>query len=273
MVDHRDAVAHAHRLDLIVGHIDGGGAHSLLELLDLLSGARAQLGVEVRQRLVEQEHGRLADQRARERDTLALAAGELARAPLRKMVDAEQTGCPLDLAFDLGARRALGPQREGDVVANRQVRIEPVALKHHGDAARARRHVVDDVAVDQELAGRGLLQARDDAQERRLAAARRPEQHHELAVAHLQADAVDSHHVAELFSDLVDSNRGHVDLLDVPGRASAAFRLARSTREGLDDEHVTRTAAKSTPQRGSSPHFASLHAGYRSGTEAPGRMT
>src|SRR6266851_4192412 len=272
VVHHRDAIAHPHGLDLIVRHIDGGGAHSPLELLELASGARAQLRVEVRQRLIQQEYRWATDQRPRECDTLALAAGKLARAPLRKVVDPEQTGCPLDLAFDLGARRALGPQREGDVVPNRQVRIEPVALKHHGDAAPARRHVVDHLAIDQDLPGRGLLQTRDDSEQRGLAASRRPEQHHEFAVARLQADAVDSHHVPELFSDLVDSNRGHVDSLDVPGRASAAFRLVRSTREGLDDEHVARTAAKSTPQRGSSPHFVSLHAGYRSGTEAAGRV-
>ena len=44
-------------------------------------GARllAQLGVEIGERLVEQDHRRLVDQRARERDALLLAAGELVR--------------------------------------------------------------------------------------------------------------------------------------------------------------------------------------------------
>src|SRR5262249_4490723 len=48
VVDHRDAVAHAHRLDLIVSDVDRGSAHGLLELLELATGARTQLGVEVR---------------------------------------------------------------------------------------------------------------------------------------------------------------------------------------------------------------------------------
>src|SRR5262245_66296962 len=103
VVQHRDAIAHAHGLDLIVRHIDGGGAHRPLELLELAAGARAQLRVEVGKRLIQQEYRWVADQRPRERNTLTLAAGKLARAALRKAVDAEQTGCPFDLAFDLVA--------------------------------------------------------------------------------------------------------------------------------------------------------------------------
>src|SRR6266508_269995 len=76
VVHHRDAIAHAHGLDLIVRHIDGGSAHSPLELLELASGARAQLRVEVCPRLIQQEYRRVTDQRPRERDTLALAAGK-----------------------------------------------------------------------------------------------------------------------------------------------------------------------------------------------------
>src|SRR6185437_12325946 len=88
-VDHGDAVAHAHRLDLIVRDIDRGEPDSLLEALDLEPRRGAQLGVEVRQRLVEQQRGRLAHQRAGERDALTLAAGELARLAIEQPRDAE----------------------------------------------------------------------------------------------------------------------------------------------------------------------------------------
>ena len=71
------------------------------------------------------------------------------------------------------------------------MRVEAVALEHHGDAAGARRDVVDDLAADHDVAGRLLLEAGDDAQKGRLAAARRPEQHHEFAVPHGEADPVD----------------------------------------------------------------------------------
>ena len=46
-------------LDLVVGHIDDGGAHAVVELLDLGTHLDAQLGVEVGERLVEQEQRRI----------------------------------------------------------------------------------------------------------------------------------------------------------------------------------------------------------------------
>ena len=191
LVDDGDAVTHAHRLDLVVGHVDGGEADALLKLPDLLAGRGAQFGVEVRKRLVEQQRGRLTHQRARERDALTFSAGQLARPPVEKVADAEQLRGPLDLLVDFGARNALRAQRKGDVLAHRVMRIEAVALKHHRHAAGAGRHLVDDVAADQKIAAGLRFEPADDPQERRLAAARWAEQHHELPVRHRQADSVD----------------------------------------------------------------------------------
>src|SRR5262249_3258668 len=130
MIDDGNAITHAHCLDLIVGHIDGGDADPLLECLDLQASRCAQFGVEVRERFVEQKRGRLAHERARERDTLAFTAGELARPPIEQMPDAEQLRRPLDFLVDLGARNALRAQWKGDILAHRVMRIEAVALKH-----------------------------------------------------------------------------------------------------------------------------------------------
>src|SRR5262249_21174814 len=106
-------------------------------------------------------------------------------------------------------RHALGLQRERDVVAHGVVRIETVALKHHRNAARARRQLVDEPAADQEIAARLLLESADDAQECRLAAARGPEQNHEFAVRHLETDAVDRRNDAKLLDDIPCRNRSH----------------------------------------------------------------
>ena len=51
--EHGDAVCQGHCLHLIVRHIDDGRAQALVQLLDLGAHLSAQLGVEVRQRLVE----------------------------------------------------------------------------------------------------------------------------------------------------------------------------------------------------------------------------
>ena len=92
VVHDRDPVAHRHRLDLVVGDVDGGRADLLLEALDLAAGLHAQLRVEVGERLVHQEHLRVADQRAAERHALLLAAGELARAAVEQRAELERLG-------------------------------------------------------------------------------------------------------------------------------------------------------------------------------------
>ncbi len=69
-----DAVAHRHCLDLVVGHVDDRGAKALVQARDLGSRLHAELGIEVGQRLVHQEHGRLAHDRAAQGDALSLAA-------------------------------------------------------------------------------------------------------------------------------------------------------------------------------------------------------
>ena len=70
-------------------------------------GARllAQLGVEVGQRLVEQDHRRVVDQRARERDALLLAARELVRKALAEVAERELLERRVDALADLARRR------------------------------------------------------------------------------------------------------------------------------------------------------------------------
>ena len=51
----------------------------LVQPLELGAHVDPQLGVEARQRLVHQEHGRVGDDGAGERDALALAAGAVPR--------------------------------------------------------------------------------------------------------------------------------------------------------------------------------------------------
>ena len=54
-VHHDDLVGHGHRLDLVVGDIDRRRLQPLVQFLDLGAHLHAQLGVEIGERLVEQE--------------------------------------------------------------------------------------------------------------------------------------------------------------------------------------------------------------------------
>ena len=78
-----------------------GGAH-----------ADAELGIEVRERLVHQERLRLAHDRATHRDALPLAARELHRLAVEHLGQPEQLGDLLDAALRIssfGALRTLRP--------------------------------------------------------------------------------------------------------------------------------------------------------------------
>ena len=62
---HDHAVAQGHRLDLVVGHVDRGSAEPVVQFFELDPHLHPQFGVKVRQRLVEQEHLRMAHTIAR----------------------------------------------------------------------------------------------------------------------------------------------------------------------------------------------------------------
>ena len=114
------------------------------------------------------------------------------------------------LRRDLGLGLLRERKRERHVVAHRHVRIERVVLEHHRDVALLRRHAVDDVAADRDLALADLLEPRDHAQQRRLAAARRTDQHAELAVGDLDVDAADHVRRSEPLVHCADGDACHV---------------------------------------------------------------
>ena len=76
-------------------------------------------------------------------------------------------------------------------VAHGHVRVQGVVLEHHRDVAVAGWHVVDDPVTDRQLAAGDLLQSGDHAECRRLAAPRRADEHHELAVLDDEIERVD----------------------------------------------------------------------------------
>ncbi len=80
-----DAVGERHRLDLIVGDVNDGRWHARMQELDLGAHLRAQLGVEIGERLVEQKHLGFAHDGAAHRDALALPARELRGPPFQQI--------------------------------------------------------------------------------------------------------------------------------------------------------------------------------------------
>jgi hypothetical protein len=96
--------------------------------------------------------------------------------------------------------------------ATGHVRVQRVALEHHRDAAPRGRELVDALGADEQFAGGDVLEPGDAAQQRRLAAAGRADEDHELAIANLEVDAVQDHGLVEGLVQALDFQVGHAGI-------------------------------------------------------------
>ena len=135
----RHPVGQRHGLLLVVRDVDCRHAEGALQLLELDPRLEPELGVEIGERLVEEEQPRLAHDGAREGAALLLAAGQLAGLAVEQMLDLDLARRPPGPRGAISARLSLRHlERKGDVLEHRHVRVERVALEHHGDVAIAR---------------------------------------------------------------------------------------------------------------------------------------
>ena len=88
--------------------------------------------------------------------------------------------------LDLLARQLALARAEADILPHRHPRKQGVVLEHHAAVAAGRGDGFD---LDQDFAGGGLFEARDHAQQGRLAAARSADQAHERASLDRRVDA------------------------------------------------------------------------------------
>src|SRR5262245_11712432 len=207
LVHHHHAVGHRQRLFLVVRHHDGGDADLLLQTADLAAQADALERVERGKRLIEQQKSRGCGERARERDALLLAAGQLARVFRLAARQADQLEQLEDPAGDLAARHAPVDQAVADVGGDREVGEQRVRLEHDAVVALRRRQRGDVAPVLHDAPGALRLEAGDDAQQRGLAAAGGPEQADELALGDRQADVAQRREASEVLGDSLDADR------------------------------------------------------------------
>jgi len=209
VVHDHNPVGQRHGLDLVVGNVDRRHWHFLVHPLDLSAHLHAQLRVEVRQRLVEEEDLRVAHDGAAHGDALPLAPGQLLRLAVEQFGYVQDAGGLIDPALDLVLREALQAQPERHVLVHRHMRVERVVLEHHRDVAVLRRHVVDDGVANQDVAAADLLQAGDHAERRGLAAAGRADQDDEFLVGDFEIDAAHGLDFIVALDHLAQRHLGH----------------------------------------------------------------
>ena len=156
------------RVLVVVGHEERRQGKLPQQLRELVPHLGFRVRVERRERLVEEEHGGFAGERARERDPLPFAARELRRLRRGQVSDPE----PVEQLVDGASARA-----ERDVSAHAEVWEERVVLEDQADAPPLgrQRHaplrVEPLLPVEQDAAAGRLNEARDDAQHGGLACA------------------------------------------------------------------------------------------------------
>src|SRR5690606_340788 len=206
ILHHRGAVGQRQGLDLIMRHIDHRVLEPVMQPIDLHAQVRAELGVEVGQWLVEQEHIDVAHQGTANSHTLALAAGEVGRLAVEQRLDLQDFCGAGDATLDLVLLHASDAQAKAEVPLNRHLRVERVGLKHHADAAVLRFKPGDVLAADENLAVGDVQQPGDAVEQGRLAATGRSEQDDELALCDVEVKMLEHLHIAEVQRQVTDGN-------------------------------------------------------------------
>ena len=98
--------------------INGGDPQALLHVADLQAHLDPQLGVEIRQRLIEEQHLGAYHHGAGQGDTLLLAAGELGGCPFGHRRQIHRGQGHLDGLVHLRRRHLLQLESVGNIVSH-----------------------------------------------------------------------------------------------------------------------------------------------------------
>ena len=140
-----------------MGDVHEGGVDPLAQLDDLGAHLVTQLGVQIGQRLVHQEHRRVADNGAANGHTLPLAAGQRLGLAVQILGNVQNFRRLTHLAVDLILGHLFQLQGEGHVFIHGHVGVQGVVLEHHGDITILGLHVVHQPIADPQLAGGNVL--------------------------------------------------------------------------------------------------------------------
>ncbi|OPY90292.1 MAG: hypothetical protein A4E72_00739 [Syntrophus sp. PtaU1.Bin208] len=238
-----------------MGHVNKGRVQAPPEQDDLRTHLVAQLGVQVGQRLVHQEHLRLAYDGTADRHALALAAGQRFGLAVQVFLDAQDVRGLDDPAVHLLLFDLPDAQAERQVFIHGDVRVKRIILEHHGDVAVLGFHVVHHAVTDLQDALGDVLQARDHAQGGGFPAAGGADEHDELLVLDFQVEILDSDHLVVIdFFDMFECYACHLRPSSTfHGAAGHAFHivsLQHQEQDGDGDRH--QNAARAEP--GEIPH-------------------
>ena len=203
-IHHRDLVAEIIHHREIVADQDVAQPELILQVLQKIEHLRLHGDVECADRLVGDNQFWLGDQRTRDRDALALAAGEFMRELVH--VGVAQPDLPQHAGNALTQRGAIHASERGqrlrDDTRNGLSRVQRAIgiLKHHleitpGAAQLVSRHPVQVTAHQRHRPRRRLFQRHHQPREGRLARSGLADHAEASACHHLRGDAVERMHL------------------------------------------------------------------------------
>ena len=184
-------------------------AQALLQGADLQPNLGTQPGVEIRERLVEQEDAGIDHQSTGERHALLLSAGELMRQPLGEAAEPDQAQSLRDAPVALGAGYVPHLEPETDIGGDRHMREERIALEHHAGVARIGRPPRHVLVSDDDAAACRRNEARDHSECCGLAAARGAEQGHQLALLDREGHPIHGDGGTVASADILEAQIAH----------------------------------------------------------------
>src|SRR5207253_7668418 len=173
------------------------------------SHVHPKLGVEIRERLIEQKHACLTAKGGADGHALALAARKLPWLAVESLGKPEDRRDLLDPPLDLLLRHVTKPKGEGHVLVHAHVRVERVTLEDHGNVAVAGREADHRSASDADVAAGDVFQSGDHAERGCLSAAARTDQDQEFLILNGEVDPRDRPHLAKLLLNFLQNNIGH----------------------------------------------------------------
>ena len=227
--------------------------HVGLEVLEQVDDLRLDRDVERRGRLVGDQHRDAEDQRAGDRDALALAAGELVRvaAGVARIEPDALEPLPRVVAPLRGRVEVVDRQRLGDDLAERHHRIERgvAVLEHHLHLPPvgfqvALRDGRDVLAVEEDRPRRRVEEAEREQSGRGLAGAGFADERNDIILRQRQVDAVDREVLPRLasketaarqrktFADLPEFEGGRAAHAVTSADAAVGTRMQAARRPG-----------------------------------------
>ena len=215
LAHHRDVVGHRQGLALIVGDVDERDSDTLLDGAELRAHVLAELQIERRQRLVEQQHVRFGRERPGDGNALALSPRQLVAHLFALVGQRDQIEQLLGPPAALGAPQAAHLEGERDVLPHRHEREECEVLEDEGGGPLVRTNPRHVPAADPHHALRGLQEAGYGAQQSGLAAPRRSEEAEEPAFGDVDAHVPGGDEIAEPDPHAVELDPGAHRVLSV----------------------------------------------------------